>query len=86
MESLSLQHPGDAGSGTLRRMIVVVARVQMKHRVNSLFLIEGLNFLYVLPSTPQDRTPGLALSGPRKKKMQFGQRFGLWKKMYSFMF
>ena len=55
------QEPTKAGSGALRRVVVVVARVQLKHRVDPLVLIERLDLLRILPDIPQDRVPGLAL-------------------------
>ena len=42
-------------------MVVVVPRVQLKHRVDPLGLIEYLNLFCVLPDIPQNRIPGLAL-------------------------
>ena len=62
---LSAQQPGDTGGGALRRVVVVVARVQLEYRVDPLVLIERLDLLRVLPDAPQDRVPGLALLVPQ---------------------
>lgn len=63
----SAQHPGNAGSGALRRMVVVVAWVQLKHRVDPLALIEGLDLLRVLANIPQGLVQGLALPITRRE-------------------
>ena len=46
-------------------MVVVAARIQLEHRVDSFVLIEGPDLLRVLPNAPQDRVPGLPLLVPQ---------------------
>ena len=61
MQGLSAQQPGNTGGGALRRMVVVVVRVQLEYCVDPLGLIERLDLLRVLPDAPQDGVPSLAL-------------------------
>ena len=42
-------------------MVVVVTWVQLKHRVDPLGLIKGLNLFRILPHAPQNRVSGFAL-------------------------
>ena len=48
-------------------MVVVVPRVQLKHRVNPFVLEEGLDSLRVLTDASQDRVPDLALLISQRK-------------------
>ena len=48
-------------------MIVVVPRVQLKHRVDPFVLEEGLDIFRVLADASQDRVPGLALLISQRK-------------------
>ena len=43
----------------------MVARIHLKHCVDPLALIEGMNLLRILPDAPQDRVPGLTLLVPQ---------------------
>ena len=55
------QEPTKACSSALCCMVVVVPRVQLKHRVDPLGLIECLNLFCVLPDIPQDLVSRFAL-------------------------
>ena len=55
------QEPTETCNCAFHSMVVVVTRIYLKHRVDPLALIEGLDLLCVLPDTPQNRIPGLAL-------------------------
>ena len=55
------QEPTKACSCALRRMVVVISGVQLKHCVDPLALIECLNLFCVLPDTSQKWVTGLAL-------------------------
>ena len=55
------QEPTKACSSALCCMVVVVPRVQLKHRVDPLGLIEYLNLFCVLPDIPQDLVSRFAL-------------------------
>ena len=61
------QEPTKACGGALHRMVVVVPRVQLKHRVNPFVLEEGLDIFRVLADASQDRVSGLALLISQRK-------------------
>ena len=58
---LTCSGPTKACSCALHRMIVMVPRVQLKHCVDSLALIERLNLFRILPDAPQNWVSGFAL-------------------------
>ena len=61
------QEPAKACSGAINSMIVVVPRVQLKHRVDPFVLEEGLDIFCVLADASQDRISGLALLISQRK-------------------
>ena len=61
------QEPTKACSGAINSMIVVVPRVQLKHRVDPFVLEEGLDIFRVLADASQDRVSGLALLISQRK-------------------
>ena len=61
------QEPTKTCSCALRSMVVVVPRVQPKHRVDPFVLEEGLDLFRVLTDASQDRVPGLALLISQRK-------------------
>lgn len=71
------QEPAKASGGALRSMVVVATRILLKHRVDPLALIEGLNLLRILPDAPQDWVPGLALLVPQGEVDAVRPAFGL---------
>ena len=59
------QEPAKASGGALHRMVIVISGVQLKHRVDSLGLIEGLNLFRILPDAPQNWVSDFALLVPQ---------------------
>ena len=64
---LPAQEPTKASGGAIHSMIVVVPRVQLKHRVDPFVLEEGLDIFRVLADASQDRVPDLALLISQRK-------------------
>ena len=74
------QEPAKASGGALHRMVVVISGVQLKHRVDSLGLIEGLNLFRILPDAPQNWVSGFALLVPQGEIYAVGPTLWLVKK------
>ena len=78
------QEPTKACSSALCCMVVVVPRVQLKHRVDPLGLIECLNLFCVLPDIPQDLVSRFALLVTQGKVHTIWPPLRFMEKIYSF--
>ena len=61
-------------------MVVVISGIQLKHCVDSLDLIEGLNFFRILPDAPQNWVSGLAFLVPQGEIYAVGPMLWLVRK------